>query len=518
MKKIIIIATAVFALVLSSCSDWLDLRPESEIVLEDYWKTEAHANAVLAACYRGMTLDQVIERMVVWGEVRSDNVVEGNSGRLDLRRILNVNITPTNVYANWGPFYSVINYCNTFLHFAPDVLQSDPNFTPNKLRTMEAEALAIRALMYFYLVRTFKEVPLILTPSIDDTQNYDVPKSTERQIIDQIITDLLLAKQSVRRDYGRGAHNKGRVTLNAVNAILADVYLWDEQYENCIRVSDEILNDPTLKLVEARKMLNQVFYEGNSTESIFELQFDREVQFNNIANIFYGFGGNPFGELSFPLYLTRRGNFSPFNFPASAVRESTKDIRETNFFGTTVNGNGFLIYKYALIEAFENADETITPRFRPSSSTVNWILYRLSDVMLMKAEALVQLHRTDNDLRSALRLVNETYLRSNITADSLIFTNYASQGDMEKLVLRERQRELMFEGKRWFDLMRLVRRKGDPTAMLPYISPKLSGGIMQIRRLSVMNALYMPILQRELEINTSLVQNPFYDENSEFMR
>ena len=137
----------------------------------------------------------------------------------------------------------------------------------------------------------------------------------------------------------------------------------------------------------------------------------------------------------------------------------------------------------------------------------------------MKAEALVQLgDGNEPNLREALRMVNETYLRSNLTADSLLYVNYANQSDMEKLVLRERQRELMFEGKRWFDLMRLVRRKNDPSALLPYISPKLSGDNMQIKKLSVMDALYMPILKRELEINTRLVQNPFYDENSEFMK
>lgn len=518
MKKFSFIITVLVSLCSSSCSDWLDLRPENEIVLEDYWQTEAQANSVLAACYRGMILDPVVERMLFWGELRSDNLVVGSSGRLDLLRILNVNITPTNSYANWGHFYAVINYCNTFLHYAPRVVEADPNFSPHKLRTMEAEALAIRALMYFYLVRTFREVPLILEPSIDDTQNYNVPKSSEREIMDQIIRDLLHAKQSVRRDYGRGAFNKGRITMNAVNALLADVYLWDQQYAACVSVCEEILNDPTLKLVEGRRVLNQVFYQGNSTESIFELQYDKDVQHNNTVNTFFGFGGNPFGELSFPLYLTSRGNFSPFHYAASAVKESTNDIREKTFFGTAINGNGFFIYKYALIEATENADETVTPRYRPPSNTVNWIVYRLSDVILMKAEALVQLNRSNDDLRSALRLVNRTYLRSNITADSLQFAVYANQSDMEKLVLRERQRELMFEGKRWFDLMRLVRRRGDPTAMLAYISPKLSGGNMQIKRLSVMDALYMPILQRELEINTSLVQNPFYDENSEFMK
>ena len=119
-------------------------------------------------------------------------------------------------------------------------------------------------------------------------------------------------------------------------------------------------------------------------------------------------------------------------------------------------------------------------------------------------------------MEEALRLVNRTYLRSNQTSDSLQLTNYASKADMEKLVLRERQRELMFEGKRWFDLMRLVRRKGDPTTILAYLSPKLTGGNMQIKKMSVMNALYMPVLKSELEINPKLTQNPFY-EDSEFM-
>jgi hypothetical protein len=128
----------------------------------------------------------------------------------------------------------------------------------------------------------------------------------------------------------------------------------------------------------------------------------------------------------------------------------------------------------------------------------------------MKAEALAELDRSDDDLKQSLNLVNMTYLRSNITADSLYFNNYSDKGSIEDLVLRERQRELLFEGKRWFDLMRVVRRKNDPTAILKYIGPKLTGGAIQTQQMSVMNALYMPILQSELQINTNLKQNPFY--------
>ena len=60
--------------------------------------------------------------------------------------------------------------------------------------------------------------------------------------------------------------------------------------------------------------------------------------------------------------------------------------------------------------------------------------------------------------------------------------------------------------------MRLVKRANDPLAIMKYISPKLSGDNLQIKKMSVMDAMYMPILQSQIEINPNLVQNPFYDE------
>lgn len=517
MKNMIKIFSISLVLIFSSCTNWLDIRPENEIVLEDFWQTESQASAVLSSCYRGMLLDAYLERMIVWGEIRSDNVVQGNSIRTDLLRILDVNITPTNPYANWGAFYSVINYCNTFLHFAPGVLDRDQNFTLSKLRTYEAEALTIRALSYFYLVRAFREVPLILEPSISDTQDYIVQKSTEREVLDQIITDLTKALQFARCDFGKGSYNKGRITSNTVKAILADVYLWDQQYANCVEMCDRIIADPTLEIVSSDKFLSSVFFSGNSTESIFELQYDKDVQHNNTVNNFYGYENRQNGEFSFPAYLAKNGQFSPFNYAASALKESTKDLRENLFIGAVDMGDGYPIYKYALAQNIENADETFTPKYRPASTTVNWVVYRLADILLMRAEALVQLNRSEDDLREALRMVNKTYLRSNTTADSLQFVTYNNQNDMEKLVLRERQRELMFEGKRWFDLLRLVRRYNDPAVMLAYVSPKLTGDNMQIRKMSVIDGLYFPILKNEIELNPKLVQNPFY-ENSEFMK
>lgn len=514
MKRIIIAASVLMFFGLQGCTDWLDLRPENEIVLENYWQTESQASAVLAGGYRGLIRDACIERMMVWGELRSDNIVAGSSVHEDIKKILTVNITPTNPFADWGPFYSVINYCNTFLHYAPSVVNKDQNFTETKLHTLEAEALTLRALSYFYLVRTFRDVPLILEPSVHDLQEYNIPKSGEREIIDQIIADLTTAQKYARSVYGKESFNKGRITLNAVNALLADVYLWDQQYDNCVSMCDRVLEDKTLQLVEAENMLTDVFYTGNSTESIFELQFDRNIQNNVPVRNYYGIEGSRLGQMAYAYYLGPTGNYRPFNYYPTTLKESTKDIRQSHFIGTITNGLGYPIYKYTLLKCIENLDESVTPVYRNSSTTPNWIIYRLSDVMLMKAEALVQLNRDETDLRGALEMVNTTYLRSNTTSDSLKFDNYSSKSAMQDLVLRERQRELLFEGKRWFDLMRLIRRSNDPSVILKYISPKLTGDNMQIKKMSVMNALYMPVHESELKINPALTQNPFYDDKN----
>ena len=513
MKKLSIVLSVLLVFGLESCNNWLDLKPESEIVLEDFWQTESQATSVLAAGYRGLTTDACMERMIVWGELRSDNVIAGKDTRDAMLKVLNVNITPTNPYADWSSFYSVINYCNTFLNYAPSVVTKDQNFTATKLHTMEAEALTLRALSYFYLVRAFNEVPLILNPSISDAQNYKVPKSTERVILDQIIKDLLQAQTYAKSSYGTEAFDKGRVTLNAVNSLLADVYLWDQQYVNCIAMCDRVLSDKTLKLVEGDKVLTNVFCTGNSTESIFELQFDDNVQVNNAVRNYYGYGvgsnGLVLGSLSFPVYL-EMGQYSPFNYSMSGGVESDKDVRYTDFimqYGS--NQTIYNIFKYVGIKRFLTSIGT-NNYFPLRSTTPNWIVYRLSDVMLMKAEALTQLDGKSN-LIDALALVNTTYTRSNPTSTPLDSTVYNSKGVMAQLVLRERQREFLFEGKRWFDLMRLARRTNSPTSILGFVGPKLTG--TQYSRMSIMESLYMPVPQSDIDINPDLIQNPFYDDS-----
>ena len=521
--KIVVLGISVLVLIaLSGCDQWLTIQPESQVILKDYWKSQEDVEAVLASCYNGLITDDNINRMIVWGELRSDNLSIGsNDPGQDMKDILVGKITSTNSYCNWGGFYTVINYCNSVLHYAPQVIDQDVNFTEDHLHRVQSEALTLRALSYFYLLRAFKEVPWIEEPSIDNTKNYARPKDTEQTIINNIIRDLLMAQKYAITDYGRLDYNKGRITLDAVNSLLADVYLWNQQYDLCVQTCDLVLADKNLKLVKAVDMYSSVFYKGNSSESIFELQFNGNSQINHPTQQLYGQGAGTkfiFGQLSLSSALAyfindkgklQTGAYSPFNYIVSpTVTEGIDDIRAFEF--CFAPGGVISIFKYTGSFVTKNTDRTYNYSYRTNSA--NWIVYKLSDVMLMKAEALIELDGTENR-SNALSMVNRTYLRSNTSADSLRISNYPDKSSMAQLVLRERQRELLFEGKRWFDLVRVSRREGSTSTLNGFANHKKADNSAPLGA-TVMDAMYMPISKSELDANTKMVQNEFYRETT----
>ncbi len=510
-KKILSILSIASLLIISSaCTNWLDVRPESEIVLDDFWQNESQVNQVMAACYRSITEIDVMSRMLVWGELRSDNVTYGSGMPADMYKMLNVDISADNGYCRWGSLYAVINNCNNFLHYAPGVVDLDANFTESKLHSMEAEVLTLRALMYFYLVRTFEKVPWVDQPSINDAQDYHIPQSSEDFVLDKIVSDLQTALKYSRDSYESNVYNKGRITTNAVRALLADIYLWREDYNKCIEMCDLILNDPNsdLELVPGEDVIPYVFYQGNSKESIFELQFDNDLMFNYVVRDFLGGSGNTLGQWSFPAVLVT-GKYSPFNYNVGTSKESTEDLREKDFLNNQYSGDSYYVFKYAGALRYENpTTEASTYYYR--NVTANWIVYRLSEIYLMKAEALIQLETNPEE---AVALINTVYMRSNTKEGEkdLAADNYTSKLKLDELCMRERQRELMFEGKRWFALMRLARRVDSPAPLLSYVTKKFSGGTsLQSTKMSVMDALYLPVHTDELKSNSALVQNEFY--------
>lgn len=510
--KVLVVTMAMSAGLLSCSGEWLELYPEGETLLEDYWKTGSDVEAVVASCYRALIESTCIERMVVWGELRSDDMVAGSSVSAAQQNLLDVNILADNTYADWSCFYTVINYCNTVLYYAPQVVDIDGSFSVNQMNAYRAEALSIRALCYFYLVRTFRDVPLRLEPVIDDTEEFDIAKTSGKEILDRMITDLQEAKVYAQTSYGGVVeYNKGRFTKQAVRALLADIYLWQGMYQECIDECDEFLYNNNalvkteqLSLITSDFMSEEIYMRGNSNESILELQFTTGGLSNSAVSDLYGMSDK--SQLSALYSLADL-------FPST-------DIRKNQLMYTVSSYT--MITKYInSVTKTSSGEYTLSGR---STATMNWILYRLPDIYLMKAEALVEVaENNDNNMQEAIILLNKTYKRANpdmLLADTLNIRSYGSQYAMRNLILEERQREFMYEGKRWFDLVRLSEREGSTTSLIDLVAPKFamsaSDYALAVSKMSTIDALYMPISKSEMTSNKLMVQNPFYkmDETS----
>ena len=223
MKKIVFFILCPLLFSLSACSDFLEIEPLETIVLDKFWNEEADVENVVAECYSSMQSQAVIERMMAWGEFRSDNVVGGTNAE------------------------NVINNCNTIIYYAPQVKQKDPNYTERDLNVTIAEASAIRDLMYFYLIRSFEKVPYTTTPFLDDNQKMDLAPLPFDAVLDSLITDLEKVQDKAVKTYSstKPYYQHGRITQDAIHAMLADMYLWKQDYRNAVRYADMVIKSKT---------------------------------------------------------------------------------------------------------------------------------------------------------------------------------------------------------------------------------------------------------------------------------
>jgi hypothetical protein len=535
MKNIFIylITSLLMMFSITSCSDWLDIKPLDAMVVEDYWKAEADVESTILACYRSMQEDDFMDRVILGGELRSDNVMQGSNTPVQLQDIMNATIQPSFDLAKWEAFYRTINYCNTVLTYASQVIELDPDYTEGKLLSHQAEALTIRALAYFYLVRLYKDVPYVTEPSIDDTKEFKLPKMSGDEILDLLIPDLILAEKNAIKYWSEEKDNKGRITKNAIRALLADIYLWQFKYAECIEQCDKIAEDiidendiidpelvtGKLSLVSnsdlrSRGSLTEIFGYGNSTESIFELQFNSAEKSNSRLYALYGSAETgTMGELSAtPLGTTITLSSAAADYGTWGVFLNENDWRQRDSYRPANNGY-YTIFKYIGNSRIVNTDKSSSYGYIFGSSTPNWIIYRLADVLLMKAEALAELNRSQDDLVEAIHWVNEIYMRSNPELrDTLSIEQYGTQENMRALVIEERHREFLFEGKRWFDLVRMARRDGNSAQMLSkYLLRKYTyNASIILSKLSIMDALYLPVHRDEMKANPNLTQNPYY--------
>jgi starch-binding outer membrane protein, SusD/RagB family len=318
------------------------------------------------------------------------------------RAILTDNANVTNM---WSQIYSSINRVNQIIDKVPGI--TDPTFATGEKDQIIGEAYFLRALHYSNLVKYWGGVPIKITPSDSyDPGKIILPRATETDVYTQILADLAVAITKLPAN----PSNKGRASLGAAHALKTRIHLYKKEYTEAI--NSAILASSGYTLVGN---FLDLWVVRNTSEAIFELQFNT-VDTNS---------------LSFYLLTSSTGG-------RNEVRPS-----------------GSLVAAYNVADTRRILSNSVDSRlryYRAATDDDNVLLLRLAEVILNRAEALVE-RNTGTDLTDAVTFLNIIRNRAGIG-------NYAgpvTQPAVEDEIFLQRRLELALEGHYFFDLVRTGR-------------------------------------------------------------
>ncbi|MFS4416671.1 RagB/SusD family nutrient uptake outer membrane protein [Maribacter sp. 2307ULW6-5] len=377
--------------------------------------------------------------------------------------------------------------------------------TPGISRKEEiiGEARFLRGHVYYYLTKLFGDVPLITQfPESSDPGANDVARTPVEEVRAFYTSDFESAAASLPWRYtnlldennsnenGETINSKGRVTKGAAKLMLAKLAAEDQEWENVIGLVNEIENSGEFTLVDDFFSIFGTFFQ-NTDESIWEIQ-----TFNP--------GFNNQGGYLFLVPDVRINSVPPEKyFLYEGDEDDPKDLRQ----GVTARRAplfGEVYYRGVKFIPFDVDGSRIF------DDPTNFVLLRLADALLLKAEAL---NETSYPNQEALDIINQLRGRTagtynNITypgVDPVSFDTLSTQDSFREFLRDERERELMLEPHQFFDLLRYDSYDGGNRALLATsLDPSSPGGGGNPGK------LLLPIPIRDLEINPLLTQNPGY--------
>jgi starch-binding outer membrane protein, SusD/RagB family len=464
MKKICFYILSIGTIFTFSCKDLLEQEPVSNLTQEDYWQTKDDATAGVVALYNGLQ-SMLSTNFLFWGDIRSDEVefVQGESNPTAQHiMIMNNDLDANMGQADWTSLYNVIARSNNVIANVSQIDES--SLSSNEKNNFLAQAYFVRALAYFYAIRVWGDVPLITRPYTSAKDDFFVTRTDQNTVLDTIKSDIEYAI-----NYLPKSTNSARATWGAAMSLKAHVYAWTREYSVTSDATERIISSNLYNLV-SKENYSDIFEKENSTESIFELQFNfaSNQETNGISDLFMA---QPYRNFIEP-------RFQPSDYLLNSFEP--EDIRENYlFFRESQDYNGAspeLIMKY-----FGSDDGNPSGQFRIADDNI--ILFRLSDIYLLKAEALNELGQTAN----SIQYLNTIRLRAGVQE-----TNASTKEEVKFAILEERMRELCFEGHRFFDLIR-------------------NGVVLEVLdNLNSVDQLLWPIHQNRLIENPNLEQNEYY--------
>jgi len=483
-----LIAIALLGFSFSSCSDFLEQNPQTDLSENDFYKTaDDILSAVNGGAYSSLQEGDIYGNWYVFGEIPSDNTRNQLSGSVTTQNEFDQFYidTQNSMIANfWKAAYKVINRTNTILGRIDGI-----EINTELANRYKLECKFIRALMYFNLVRVYGDVPLVLK-EISISESYDILREPKENVYNQIIADL---KEAQDLPVSYSTAEDGRATQGAAKALLANVYMTLHKYAEAETILAEIINSGRYSLLENTPgSLNIDGYKNvfspvnhNSKEGIFEIQFLKGG---------YGEGSN------------YANNFAPENSGTNVVAvggTGGNNIPEMDIYNAYEEGDLRRDFSMSL-GYYDNRknNEWVESRYvckfmdvpyQNNDASNNYPVIRYADVILMYAEALNQNGKT----AEACKYLNMTRRRGfgyQTTETSPVDLQTTDKAQFALMVEQERRVELAFENHRWFDLIRTGR----------------AVEVMRSKGFSLNETnLICPIPQKQIDVNPKLTQNDY---------
>ncbi|WP_255373725.1 RagB/SusD family nutrient uptake outer membrane protein [[Flexibacter] sp. ATCC 35103] len=457
MKNLItkLLYLAGFLLLLISCDSFVETDlPKSQLNNEAVFEDYATATAALTDIYskirdNGMLNGNGIPVQLGSYTDETDSFQSPSSPSEAFYQNRLLPSSPT-IQDWWNVAYNQIYAANSLI----EGVQNSKNLSEQNKKQLQGEALFIRALIHFYLVNLFGDIPYVV--ETDYRNNSKIPRTSTQNIYNNLIADLQNASSMLPETYSPA--QRVRPNKFTARALLARVYLYNNQFTEAANEASAVLNQTGLFSLEPD--LDQVFLI-NSRETIWQLQSANAGENTVEGSIFIFVSGPPV------LALTE-------NFVNSF---SDTDLRKSNWINSVTDDSTIWYH------AFKYKERSNTP-----ASVEYSVQFRLAEQYLIRAEARAHL----GNLGGAREDLNKIRERAGLGQ-----TTAQSQTEILNAILQERRWELFSEpGHRFFDL----KRFGQLDNILSAVKP---GWNSEDR--------IFPIPQNELNANPNLLpQNPGY--------
>lgn len=501
----------------------LDEQPVSTSDPKDFWKDQSDAKSWMGGVYNQL---QTVLRTnwFDWGEVRSDNMKVAGTGNAQtkmLNNALSANDADINGITRWSDLYVGISLCNFGIKYFPMMIAENRDNGAAVYRDYLGQCYALRSLLYFYGLRVWGKLPILLEPIEGMEQPVQFARSEIPVVKKQVEDDIAAALELIGSDVTTKAM-KYRIQKAGVYALQTDVHMWFQEYEGALASSDLCISESKCSWVSTPMQWKDIFVNPEaSTETIFNLYWNDVERGNSGVGVCQklGSGSNTHQYMIRPeLWQEMKNRIENGKTTDGRFWTSWDTV---TFFNQAEYAEGLPQFgKFSIWEKSPGGDFIFEGN---NQCNVKIPIYRFADIMLLRAEALAHTGKHQD----ALDIVNTVRSRVGYMTEAAL-TDYNGVPDLtkaiERTILKERQFELFGEGKRWFDLCRIDKMYDFTNTGYAYLremmNPVLAGreGATQFdNNASTPNAMgrvMFPINSDAFNANRKLVgdQNPPYDE------